>query len=205
MSTNPWIWVGALCTITIFSYLWKENPLYRFAEHVMVGLSVGYMICLTWYNVLEPKWYSPLFTEKRLILIIPTILAILMLFRFSKKYAWLSVWPLAFLIGFSGYGIPTTIDAEMLTQMQGTINVPFTGGWVVVLSSLVILLGTITCLIYFYFSFPHTGAIGKVSMIGSMMLMISFGASFGYTVMARISLLLGRILFLFRDWLGIVT
>ena len=33
--------------------------------------------------------------------------------------------------------------------------------------------------------------------------MISFGASFGYTIMARLSLLIGRVTFLFRDWLGL--
>ena len=34
--------------------------------------------------------------------------------------------------------------------------------------------------------------------------MISFGASFGYTVMARVSLLLGRFQFLLGDWLHLV-
>ena len=34
--------------------------------------------------------------------------------------------------------------------------------------------------------------------------MIAFGASFGYTVMARVSLLIGRIQFLLHDWLGVI-
>ena len=36
------------------------------------------------------------------------------------------------------------------------------------------------------------------------MLMIGFGASFGYTVMARLSLLIGRALFLLQDWLEVL-
>jgi hypothetical protein len=34
--------------------------------------------------------------------------------------------------------------------------------------------------------------------------MVTFGASFGYTVMARISLLTGRVQYLLRDWLGLI-
>ena len=41
--------------------------------------------------------------------------------------------------------------------------------------------------------------------IGIVFLMVGFGASFGYTVMGRISLLVGRITFLFRDWLGLIS
>jgi len=205
MTTNPWIWVGAICTIAIFTYLWRENPLYRLAEHVLVGVSVGYSICIIWFNALYPRWWVPLVHDNKYVLIIPTFMAIFMLFRFSKKYGWISFWPLAFIIGFAGYAIPTTIDADMLIQVQATVNVPLSGNWFSVFSSLIIFIGTLACLIYFYFSFPHTGVVGKISKFGSMLLMISFGASFGYTVMARISLVLGRIMFLLRDWLGLVT
>ena len=55
-----------------------------------------------------------------------------------------------------------------------------------------ILVGTITGLIYFYFSKEHKGVLGKASRIGIYFLMISFGASFGFAVMGRISLLIGR-------------
>ena len=50
----------------------------------------------------------------------------------------------------------------------------------------------------------HKSAIGGVSVIGVWFLMIAFGASFGYTVMARMSLLIGRMQFLLKDWLGII-
>jgi hypothetical protein len=34
--------------------------------------------------------------------------------------------------------------------------------------------------------------------------MIGFGATFGYNVMGRISLLIGRFQFLFADWLKLI-
>ena len=47
-------------------------------------------------------------------------------------------------------------------------------------------------LVYFFFSIEHTGNVRRVARVGIYFLMISFGAAFGYTVMARMSLLIGR-------------
>jgi len=32
-------WVAAFLTLSIFSFLYKDNPFYKFAEHLMVGVS----------------------------------------------------------------------------------------------------------------------------------------------------------------------
>jgi hypothetical protein len=61
--------------------------------------------------------------------------------------------------------------------------------------------GVFTGLVYFFFSRAHKGAFGFASRVGVYFLMISFGAAFGYTVMARISLLIGRMSFLIFDWI----
>jgi hypothetical protein len=62
-----------------------------------------------------------------------------------------------------------------------------------------IFIGTITVLLYFFFSKAHTGIYGQFVNVGKWFMMIGFGASFGLTVMARISLLIGRIQFLVND------
>ena len=68
--------------------------------------------------------------------------------------------------------------------------------------TILILIGVISTLIYFYFSKEHTGALGVTAKVGIWFIMISFGAHFGYTVMGRVSLLIGRVQFLVEDWLG---
>jgi hypothetical protein len=70
-------------------------------------------------------------------------------------------------------------------------------------SKAVVALSTLAVLLYFFYSLEHKGALGKVSRLGVLFLMISFGAGFGNTVMARISLLIGRFTFLLHDWLKI--
>jgi hypothetical protein len=68
------------------------------------------------------------------------------------------------------------------------------------LGNLVVVIGVVTVLIYFFFSSPHKGPLKPAARIGIYFLMISFGASFGYTVMGRISLLIGRLTFVVTDW-----
>ena len=72
------------------------------------------------------------------------------------------------------------------------------------LNLLLILIGVVSVLVYFFFSVEHRGVVGGISKVGIWFLMISFGASFGYTIMARLSLLIGRIRFLLDDWLHVM-
>ncbi|MCK4461467.1 MAG: hypothetical protein KAW46_06660, partial [candidate division Zixibacteria bacterium] len=85
------------------------------------------------------------------------------------------------------------------------LDLSASGQLAAIVSNWVIFFGVICGIIYFYFSKEHSGAFGRASRLGIWILMITFGASFGYTVMGRISLLVGRITFLFRDWLEIIS
>jgi hypothetical protein len=205
--------VAAGLTLAMYSFLYKDNPVFKIGENLFVGVALGYTIIMIWFNVLKPEVYDPLivplFTSQTpdYYLIIPTILGCLMLTRFSRKYAWLSRWAFAFVVGLgAGSIIPRIISAFIIQQVKPTLRPVFVGEetlWSSI-STLLIILGVISVLIYFYFSTEHKGAVGTFSRIGIVFLMISFGASFGYTVMARMSLLIGRLHFLLRDWLGVL-
>ena len=62
----------------------------------------------------------------------------------------------------------------------------------------------ITTLSYFFFSREQKGLLRVSANIGVWFIMIGFGASFGNTVMGRISLLIGRVQFLLTDWIHII-
>jgi hypothetical protein len=199
MSEIIGIWIAAGLTLCVFSFLYKDNPFYRFAEHLYVGVSVGYTIAQAWHQtVIKLIWY-PIKQEGDYTVIIPALIGLLMFSRFVPKYRWLIRWPLAFMIGISaGASIPRTMQSLIFKQMEATIQ-PLTS-----INLIIIALGLLFTLIYFYFSVEHKGPVGVASKIGIFFLMVSFGAAFGYTVMARISLLIGRAYFLFHDWLHIV-
>ena len=200
-------WIAALLTLAIFSFLYRENPVYRFAEHLLVGVSAGYYLVQYFYSAVYKKLWVPVYEEGQWALLPGGILGVLLLLRQHRRTAWLSRYAIAFYVAaWSGYLIPSILQAQVLTQMRGTIVGPYagTGLWDYV-SSWILLAGVVSILVYFYFSQEHRGLIRGISKIGITFLMIGFGASFGYTIMGRITLLVGRFQFLFYDWLHLGT
>ena len=72
------------------------------------------------------------------------------------------------------------------------------------LKNTLLVLGVLASLTYFYFSVEHKGAIAYVARWGIWVLMITFGSSFAFTVMGRITLLTVRLEFLLGRWLGLI-
>ena len=205
-SPDPWVWFAAFLTLCIFSFLYKDNIFYQFAEHLFVGISAGYLIAITYHNQIYPNLVVPLFFEGRILYIIPLALGLFYFARFIPRISFLVRVPIAFLLGWgSGVLIPAIFQRDILRQTQGTLLVQEafekwdTGLWAVV-----ILIGVICTLIYFFFSRERKGIMKPMANLGIIFLMLGFGASFGYTVMSRISLLIGRMQFLLGDWLGII-
>ncbi len=202
MSTETLIgaWVAVGLSLLIYSFLYKDNPFFKLAEHIFVGISIGYLLTITYYQVMVNKLYLPMMQQGKWWLVIPAFLGMLMLSRFIPPIAWLSRISFAFLLGISsGLAIPRQISSFILQQVQGTIKPLVTVGdsgvtfTLANLDSLLILIGVVSVLFYFFFSIEHTGPVRRVARIGIYFLMISFGAAFGYTVMARMSLLIGRL------------
>jgi len=190
--------VAAFLTLCIFSFLYKDNPFYKFAEALFIGVSMGYAIPLVYENAFLPFVYTPIFVEHKFIILIPAFMGSLYIFRFTKNLSWLSRYPIVFGMAIVGMSVPMSIHSSVLVQMRSAM-LPMDN-----INTVIIFIGTVTILLYFFFSKAHKGFYGKVTNIGVWFMMIGFGASFGYTVMARISLLIGRIQFLVGDWLGLI-
>ena len=207
MSLDFGTWLAALLTLCIFSFLYRDNPFYKFAEHLFVGVSAGYWLCYQFHNNVRPNLIDNLFVQGKWHYVLPLILSIFMLMRLVPKVGWLSRWAIAFMIG-SGAGIMiiTYLQSNFLEQIKSTLLPLDPGGlpWHVVVNNSLIFVGVVSGLVYFFFSKAHTGVTGGVARLGVVFLMVCFGASFGYTVMARISLLIGRMYFLMHEWLGLV-
>lgn len=202
MSTETWIgaWVATGLSLCIYSFLYKDNPFFKLGEHIFVGVSMGYLLTITHYEVMTNKLYSPMTQQGKWWLAIPALLGVLLLSRFVPPISWLSRISFAFLLGISsGVAIPRQISSFILQQVQGMLKplvtisaagaVSFT--WAN-FNTLLMLVGVVSVLFYFFFSVEHTGAARRVARVGVYFLMVSFGAAFGYTVMARMSLLIGR-------------
>lgn len=200
------IWLGALLSLCLYSFLYKDNPFYKFAEHLFVGMSAGYWVIYTIMNVLVPNWWQklvPLEGGFQPIWLVPGVLSLFMLFRLIPKLAGLSRLSLALIVGTgAGISITAMLQTRALAQVNGTIiALSQGGGWFNWVSNIIMVTGVVCGLVYFFFSKPHKGVVGGAANIGITILMVAFGASFGYTVMARISLLIGQTQFLLFEWL----
>ena len=203
------LYLGAFFTFCIFSFLYKDNPFYKLAEQIFVGLSAAYWVIYIIYNTLLPNLFTKLFTDfsGNLILLIPGALGIMMLMRLHPKTQWISRYPIALVIGTSaGISMLRYMKSDLLQQMTATmINPVVQGDIVATVGNFILIIGTICGIYFFYFSKKQEGVYAVPSKLGIYFLMISFGASFGYTVTARISLLIGRLEFLLKDWLHLIN
>ena len=232
-------WLVVLLTLCIFSFLYKDNPFYKAAEHLYVGVSAGYVAVISFWQQVQPNmfgrlwpsrvgvddgsiftsvWYAIYeifnfistgfgvldrsifpeggikgFDEIRFIYLIPFILGIFMILRLVPKLGWLARWAIAYIVGMAAglrfYGF---LNSDILMQIKASA-IDFTSDWGTIVNALILFIGTLTGLIYFFYSTEHKGVVGRLSRIGIYFLMIKFGASFGFAVMGRISLLIGRI------------
>ena len=198
--------IAGLLTLAIFSFLYRDNPVYKMAESLLIGVSIGYFLVITWDNTLRANLFDPLFIGGEIDLLIPFGLGLLMFGRFSSKTSALSRVSIAVLIGSgAGVAIPAMLGARTLAQMSATVQPLLTeSGWLNI-SGLVVLVGVLCTLAYFYFSREHQGALGRVAKAGTWFLMIFFGTTFGYTVMSRMSTLIGRVEFLLSDFLKLTN
>ena len=221
-----WIWIGAFLTLCIFSFLYRDNPFYRFAEHLFIGVSNGWSVGFYWHRVLKPVMYDPFvhacstaahhglsaalfnpMAKANFLIIVPGLLGCLYFLRFVPRLAWLVRIPIGIFMGYyTGLFIPAIFLGTLFPQLKGTIVTrasfadPLAGIW-----SLVILVGVLSTLAYFFFSREHKGIWKAGAKVGIVYIMIGFGASFGFTVMARVSLVIGRFMFLLRDWLHVIS
>lgn len=199
-------WVAAGLTLFIFTFLYKDNPLFKLAEHLYVGISVGYTIVKVYDTVIVRLLYEPMVKQGDWSLLVPLGIGMLMLARYFPKITWLSRIAFAFIVGVgSGLAIPRIISSYILKQVEDTVrplvSLAAEGGPTFTynlldpasnLNALVLLIGVVSVLVYFFFSIEHTGPVRMAARTGILFLMIAFGAAFGYTVMARMSLLIGR-------------
>lgn len=189
-------WLAAGITIFLFSFLYKDNPLFKIAEHLYLGVGMGWWFIILLYGTWIPKAYEP-FMKGEYLLIIPVLLGLSLVTQFIPKFSWVSRYGFTFIMGYgAGLALPLQLATDFIAQIGGTIK-PFASigsmGAIDLVNYLLIAIGAVCVLTYFYFSVEQKGIIKKASNLGIYFLMIYFGASFGNTVMARFSLLYGRL------------
>jgi hypothetical protein len=195
--------LALVLTLAIFSYIYKETVIFHLAEHIFLGLATGHGM-VTAYKYIRDNAWTPMINGE-ITMIVGFAFGILLLFFLKKETEWISRWPLALMTGaVLGLGVRAIISVSLVRQLSGTIQ-PFTTALTTMsaLDAILILIGTITSLAYFTFSYKHEGVLGYIARVGRICIMLALGGYFGNTTMSRLTLLSGRIVFILRS-LGLI-
>jgi hypothetical protein len=193
------LWVGLLLMLFIYSYpLWKENPLYRFAEHTFLALALAIYIGIN-LDALNKVAFYPLVSGGALLMIIPIILGLMMYMLLVPQYRWISRYPVAILVGSSiGLGMAGQILPNIVSQIINTITPPKAAAAFDWFNFVYISIGLICVTMYFLLTYEPTGPVKPVTQLGRYLIMLALGAYFGNMVLFRFSMLANRGQFLLQ-------
>jgi hypothetical protein len=196
-------YVGVFFTLGIFTVLYKENPWFRISESTFLGLAVGYGVAQNMLFVRQ-QWEGQWSKSGIMIFgyLLALIVGIMWYFRFSKKYFYVYRIPLAIIVGTGiGTSLRTVMIAQFLDQIraQAILNlwVP-TSIWPTTINNICMFIMTPAVLLYFWFTGVNLrpGFMKYVDILARYTMMAGFGSAFGYTVLTRYSLFIGRVQFL---------
>jgi hypothetical protein len=189
------MWVGAIFVLLTLTYLFKNTLMFKFVEHTMVGAAIGHGVVLSLKNVYD---VGVLAIPKNPLTILPFIAGLLLFSRLHKTHYYLSRYGMAIMVGIgTGLTMRATIVAQFVAQLRDTI-LPLTS-----VDNILIVVGVITTVWYFVFTFESKGPLRHVSRVGLWFMMVAFGVAFGTALIGRITYVISAIRFLLFDWLGI--
>lgn len=200
------IWLAAIGTLAIYSLLYKENPAYRLAEHVFIGAAAGYGVYLTWAQILKPLWWDRI-TSGQWYWVFALVAGSMFYFIYSQRHVWISRIIFGALLGLLAGSAFKGFAGINIDRIYASFKPVYGAGMGVgeILNNILFVVILFTVMAYFFFSFEHKNKITSApAKTGRWVLMFAFGAMFGSTVMARMSLLIGRVYFLLGDWLHII-
>ena len=188
------VWISVFLVFCVFSYCYRENPLFRLAEHLFVGLSVGYGISYDlWF--FKNYGYLPVVYQGRYDYLIWMLIGLGYYFFFSRRYFWLYRLPISIGIGYgTGMALRSVIRSDLIGQINTTIKLSLIGvDPLTTLNRFIIVFGTMLAVVFFIFTLELKGALSYIPKTGRYVILAALGASFGNTIMGRESLLIQRI------------
>lgn len=203
--------VGFILTLMVFSYLIGDNPLFRIAVYLFIGVASGYAATAVVYYVLLPRLSFFQTTDlNRLILttIIPLLLGVTLLAKLAPRISWIGNFAMAVLVGVgAAVAIGGALLGTVMPQVGAAINafdVSSTGGGLAAASKLlqgvVVLVGTVFTLASFHFS-ASRGADGTpkrnsiiegIAWVGRIFIAITLGALFAGVYVSALTAMIER-------------
>ena len=221
MTDFIWTIVAFFLTILVFSYILGDNPLFRIVTYLFVGVSAGYAAVLIVYQILLPKIVAPLVNaplDEKLLVLIPTLLSLLLVFKLFRRVSFLGNPSMAFLVGIgAAVAISGAVTGTIFGQIGGAVNTFEVNSGTNIASLAgqligggVLLAGTVSSLAYFHFTgsrkidqqVVRPGWIEILAKIGQIFIAITLGAVFAGVLAASLTALIERLDFIHTIFLS---
>lgn len=199
-ATDIGIWIAAFFTIAATSYVFKDNRVFKFAEHTFIGTAAGYTVAWNITQLLRIG-IEPMMAKGLYQYMIPIVLGLTVYFQYHKEYYWIARYGVAFMMGQGmGMAMRAKIRSDFIVQLQATVA-PLNN-----LDGILVCLLVLTGLLHFVFTVRgvEKEPFRTLVKLGRYGILIALGASFGNTVMTRLGQYQGRMIFLIRDWLQLI-
>ncbi len=177
--------IAVVLTLLVFSRLFGDNLVFRFVQYLFVGVSLGYAFVVVYHQVLRPNVLTTLRDVGDPVLlglrVLPFLLGLLLLARVTgrQNVSWLANIPLALLFGVAtALAVGGALAGTLIPQLLDTAR-PVQADPLNLIGSIVLVLGVVATLCYFYFTVPRNTAQGRIvavgARVGRWLLMIAFG------------------------------
>jgi len=192
---------AVVLTFMVLSRIIGDNPLFRIAQYLFVGVSLGLAFVVAYHQVLRPAVGALLAGAPGASVIygVPLLAGLLLLPRITRRqeWSWLANIPLALVFGVgAALAIGGAISGTLAPQILDTAR-PLSGGPAQVAGVVVLALGTVVTLSAFYYTVAREGAAGRLvgitALVGHWLLMIAFGFFFASAVQSYMSALTERL------------
>lgn len=196
--------IAAVLALFALSYLVGDNPLYRLALHIFVGVLIGYSFGVVVREVLLRMAFPTLISNPTAV-VVPLVLGILLLFKGFPKQAFVGNFSVAQLIGVGaavalGGALLGTLIPQVAATGRALSGASLTSLRFGLLDALMIVVGTICTLLAFTFAEPERRADGftwrriidGAAWIGRVFLVFAFGIAFAGALTASLSIFVGR-------------
>ena len=203
--------VGLTLTLMVFSYLIGDNPLFRVAVYLFIGVASGYAATVVWHYVLAPKLFQPVLTFNPLA-IIPFVFGISLLAKLFPRISWMGSFAMAVLVGVgTAAAVGGALLGTLMPQAQAAIDgfdVLSGGSGLEIASRLlqgvIMLGGTVFTLASFHFSagraadgIPKRNRILEgIAWVGRIFIAITLGALFAGVYMSALTAMIERLGFI---------
>jgi hypothetical protein len=204
--------IAAILTFMVWSYLLGDNPAFRIAEHLFVGIAVGYAVLVAWFSVVQPALSGVVVSQSPALAAVPLVLCLLLMAKVRPAWSGVGNIAVAFLVGVGaalavGGALFGTLGPQIAATASLSLDPADYGDTQPALASpflwqnLAVLVGTVGTFFYFTFNTQPQGPLGGFretftrfwSGIGRWVIMMMLGALFANTVTSRIALLIGRV------------